>query len=173
MGIPKLTLYGFAGLLLMATGFFAGRLSASPTANAQTVSSPPAFSPAQPLNVQFDPSPTPDFGLPQQQTPQAAPDPREMIPLQPGPGQQQPGNPPGQQQGNAQECPVFIYQDGKLYMMPRPGQQPGQGQGNGPGIPGDGSPELIPMQPGPGLPSPGPTNPDPFAPKRPKADSRS
>jgi hypothetical protein len=166
-------LYGLAGLLLVGMGFFAGRLSAAPPlAQATSTVSPPIFSAAQSLKVQFDgiPAPTPDFGLPQQQTPQAAPDPREMIPLQPGPGQQ-PGNQPGQQ-GNSDQCPVFIYQDGKLYALPRPGQQPGQGQGPGPGIPGDGSPELIPMQPLPGTPIPGdPTNP--FTPNRPKADSRS
>lgn len=169
MVATQLGLYALAGSLLIATGFFTGRLSAAPTAISQTasVSPSPAFSSAQTLKIQFDQGPTPDFGLPQQ-IPQAAPDPREMIPLQPGPGQQPPGDQQGQQQGGDQ-CPVFIYQDGKLYMMPRPGQ----GQGNGSGIPGDGSPELIPLQPGPGLPLPGPTNPDPFAPKRPKADSRS
>lgn len=160
-------LYGLAGLLLVGLGFFAGRLSAAlpPVPRAASTVSPTIFSAVQSLKVQFDgiPGPTPDFGLPQQQTPQAAPDPREMIPLQPG---QQ----PGQQQSNSNQCPVFIYQDGKLYALPRPGQQPSQGQG--PGIPGDGSPELIPMRPLPGIPAPGdPANP--FTPNRPKADGRS
>lgn len=131
---------GLMGLGLGALGFALGRLSATP---------PQTWVRAQPLEaqgVQFA-----------QQTPE------ELIPLAPGPGQgpgQRPGNQPGQQQGQG-DCPIFVYQDGKLYQLPRPGQQPqpgqqpGQGQGQGPGIPG-GPQELIPLQPSPGLPMPDP-----------------
>ncbi len=102
-------------------------------------------------------------GLGQQQTPQ------ELIPL-PGPGQQtpgqQPGPPvPGQGQG---KCPVYIYQDGRLFQFPAPGQQPGQqpGQGNGPGPGTPGGPqELIPLDPGGGSGGGGnPGNPTPNLP---------
>lgn len=172
MVLPQLGLYGLAGLMLLGVGFYAGRMSAAPPARA-VAPGLPAFSAPPRLKAQFDgiPRSTPDFGLPQPPNPRSAPDPREMIPLQPGPGQQRPGNQPGEGQGNDQ-CPVFIYQDGQLYMLPRPGQQPGSGPGPGPGLPGDGSPELIPLQPLPGMPMPGnPTSP--FTPDRPKADSRS
>ena len=64
--------------------------------------------------VQFDP----------QQQLQPAPDPRELIPLQPG---------------QAEECPLLIYQDGQLFRLELPGQL-------GPGLPGE-SPELIPLDP--------------------------
>ncbi|RYM40011.1 MULTISPECIES: hypothetical protein [unclassified Meiothermus] len=109
---------------LMMAGFLMGRLSAlsSPLPPAAT---PPALR-ALPVQAQGDP--------------------REMIPL-PGPGNQQPGQQPGQGQG---ECPVLIYQDGQLYSFPGPGFGPG------PGFPG-GDPELIPLQPG--LPSPLPPTP--------------
>ncbi|MBF6593117.1 MAG: hypothetical protein IVW51_01555 [Thermaceae bacterium] len=161
----KLGLYGLGGLVLLASAFLAGRLStATPTSLHVT---PTASSAIQSFNTQFNQNPSPNFGLPPQ-TPQAAPDPREMIPL-PGPGNQQPGTQPGQQNGSAQ-CPVFIYQDGQLYALPQPGQQPGQGQGQGPGIPGGGSPELIPLQPLPGLPQPSPL-PSPFS--RPGGGNRS
>ncbi|GAO75023.1 hypothetical protein [Meiothermus ruber] len=89
------------------------------------------------------------------------PDPRELIPLQPGPG---PGQPqPGQEP--AAECPILIYQDGQLYRFDLPGQpMPGPGGPQpGPGMPG-GSPELIPLEPNtPSLPSP-PPQPTPTPP---------
>lgn len=106
-----------------------------------------------------------------QNTQQAAPvnpnnDARELIPLNPGgqqPGQgQQP--PPGQGQ-QPQNCPVQIYQDGKLYTFPQPGQQPQSGQQNG-NQPGRGGQpqELIPLQPN--APS---TSPQPNMPAQPRA----
>ena len=75
-------------------------------------------------------------------------DPRELVPLGPGPGDgpgQQPGQPqPGQgqpQQGQGQ-CTVLMMQDGQLYQL-----QPGQrGPGDGRGDPAGGD-ELIPLQP--------------------------
>jgi hypothetical protein len=69
-------------------------------------------------------------------------DPRELIPM-PGPGQQE------GQGGQPQECGIYLYQDGQLYQL-QPGQQlPGQGEG---------SPELIPLNPVPGGPG-GPSQP--------------
>ena len=98
--------------------------------------------------------------------PQAPNDPRELIPL--GPGQQPgrgPGQQPGQQPGQGTgECPVQIYQAGKLYTFPQPGQQPGQGNGPQPGQPGQPQ-ELIPLGPGngggatPSSPTPPPAAP--------------
>ncbi|MBB5233657.1 hypothetical protein [Deinococcus budaensis] len=112
-------------------------------------------------------------------------DPRELIPLVPGPGEgpgqtppglPQPGPqpPPGQAPGEG-ECTVLLHRDGQFYRL-QPGQpgtgQPGQGQPQpGPGQRGDGQPgadsdELFPLEPfgpGPGLPDlPGlpPTQPD-------------
>lgn len=109
---------------------------------------------------------------------QAPNDPQEMIPLIPGPGNQQPGQQPGQQDQGQGDCPILIYQDGKLYSFPRPGQlpqqgqQPGPGFGPGPGFPG-GDPELIPIQPGlPSNPSlPGPSLPSPTPPQQPQNPS--
>lgn len=80
----------------------------------------------------------------QQQPLQPAPDPRELLPLQPGPGQTQ-----------GEECPLLIYQDGQLFRFDLPGQPL-----PGPGMPG-GSLELIPLDPGLPLPPvPAPTPPD-------------
>lgn len=91
----------------------------------------------------------------QQQPLQPAPDPRELLPLQPGPGQG-----PGQTQG--EDCPLLIYQDGQLFRFDLPGQ-PLPGPGGplpGPGMPG-GSPELIPLDPSPPSPPvPAPPPPD-------------
>lgn len=141
----------------MAAGFVMGRLSAPAPPHLEAGTSPALHA----LPVQ---APVPN-------------DPREMIPLIPGPGNQQPGQQPGQQGQGQGDCPILIYQDGQLYSFPRPGQQPQQGQqpgpgfGPGPGFPG-GDPELIPLQPGlpsnPGLPGPSlptPTEPTPAPPQ--------
>jgi len=79
-----------------------------------------------------------------QQPLEPAPDARELIPLQPGPGQ-----------GPGEECPLLIYQDGQLFRFELPGQpMPGPGMPNG-------SPELIPLEPSaPAPPSP-PSRPGP------------
>jgi len=135
---PKM-LVAFAALSLVVAGFAAGRLSA-PGALASILGATP--------------------GQPRAQLVQQG-DPRELIPLNPQPGQGQgpgQGQPPGQGQ-QPQECPVYIYQDGQLYQFPAPGQQPGQqpGQGSGPGPGGPGDQELLPLHPNipsiPGLPS--------------------
>lgn len=112
-------------------------------------------------------------------------DPRELIPLVPGPGEgpgqpgPQPGTPqPGPQPPPSQapgegECTVLLHRDGQFYRLQpgqpgqgQPGQpQPGQGQ-RGDGQPGAESGELFPLEPfgpGPGQPDlPGlpPTQPD-------------
>lgn len=133
---------GLAVMVLLGTGFVAGRLSVQP----QQGEVFQAQRGARLQAVQFD----------QQQQLLPAPDPRELIPLQPGPGQPQPG------QGQGEECPILIYQDGQLFRFELPGQQmPGPGGPlPGPGMPG-GSPELIPLEPGtPSLPSP-PSSPQP------------
>ena len=128
-------------LSLAAASFAAGRLSAPRALE---------FGAAQSVGMVLvqNSSPAPSA------TPGQAPDdPRELIPLGPGqqPGQR-PGQRPGQQPGQGTgECPVQIYQDGKLYTFPQPGQQPQPGQGNGPqpGQPGQPQ-ELIPLGPGNG-----------------------
>ncbi|WP_245575093.1 hypothetical protein [Meiothermus rufus] len=131
-------------LVALGVGFGLGRLSLPPGGMLQAGSGPTLHP------VQFDP----------QQPLPPAPDPRELIPLQPGPGQPQPG------QGQGEECPILIYQDGQLFRFDRPGQ-PLPGPGGplpGPGMP-EGSPELIPLDPlnpAPPLPTPAPpqTGPD-------------
>ncbi len=105
-----------------------------------------------------------------QNTQQAAPanpnnDARELIPLNPNgqqPGQGQPP-PPGQGQ-QPQNCPVQIYQDGKLFTFPQPGQQNGNQPGRG------GQPqEIIPLQPETPSTTPQPNTPGQNTPAQPRA----
>lgn len=148
----KALAFVIGGALIAVSSFALGRITAPQQLLQARVQTPRL------IPVQDQQAP----GLGQQQTPQ------ELIPL-PGPGQQTPGQQPGpplpgqgQQPGN---CPVYIYQDGKLYQFPAPGQQPGQqrgpGNGPGPGTPG-GPQELIPLDPGGGGGNPG--NPTPNLP---------
>ena len=82
---------------------------------------------------------------------QASNDPREVIPLTPGSGQQPGAGPPQPGQG---ECTVLMFKDGQFYQMqPQPGGQPGTGPGRG--TPG-GDNELFPLQPAPAPVSPFP-----------------
>jgi hypothetical protein len=76
----------------------------------------------------------------------------ELLPL-PGQGQQ-----PGQQPGEVPQDCVLLFQDGQLYRM-----QPGQGGGM-PGF-GDGSPELLPLEPVPNIPGMPIPRPSPAIPK--------
>jgi hypothetical protein len=125
-----------------AVGIAVGRLGhPSPTAETAVATPPPLFRLAfvpEGLLIQ-------DNQQGQDDTPERDPnDPRELIPM-PGPGGNEPQ--PGQG-GQPQECGIYLYQDGQLYQL-QPGQQlPGQGEG---------SPELIPLNPMPGGPggSPG------------------
>lgn len=96
---------------------------------------------------------------------QAPPPIQELIPL-PGPGDQQPGQLPGQQQG--EDCPILFYHNGQLYRL-----RPGQGQ-DGQGRPGS-PPEFFQLDPyqGPPIPGlpipqmPGPQGPVPQVPGQP------
>jgi hypothetical protein len=128
------------GVVVLATGLFTagivvGRMSQTPEPEA--VSLPTEYSPDNLPIWRISP-------LVQDDAPERDPnDPRELIPM-PGPGQQQ-----GEGGQQPQECGIYLYQDGQLYQL-QPGQQlPGQG---------DGSPELIPLNPVPGGPG-GPSAP--------------
>lgn len=123
-----------ATLGALGLGFVAGRVSL-PAPGLASVPGP-ASAPLHPTRVQ------------------AQNDPRELLPLSPGPGQQ-PGQSPGPQSGPLQgqpqgECPVLLLKDGQLYQLqpgpgaPRPGEGPGQAPGNGGPGPDD---ELFPLQP--------------------------
>jgi hypothetical protein len=128
------TLWTLAALALALAAFAAGRLSApQPLATGPTM--PAGHTAAPALLIQAQPAPD---------------DPRELIPL-PGPGQQPP---PGE--GEAGECPLFLYQDGQLFRFDAPGGQPNGEPGQG------GSPELFPLQPAPpGQPRPAPPQEEP------------
>lgn len=119
-----------------AAGLWVGRLDVSTT---------PSDSPAATTTPFFRFAFVPEGVFVQDDTPERDPnDPRELIPM-PGPGGNEPQ--PGQG-GQPQECGIYLYQDGQLYQL-QPGEQlPGQGEG---------SPELIPLNPVPGGPggSPG------------------
>ena len=149
---------------LLGLGFMAGRISAPVQVQTVVLHQPQA----QP--VDFERVQVPELGTPSPDI-QAPPDPREMIPLGPGPGQgpgQQPGQGEQPGQGQGEECPILIYQDGQLFQLqPQqlPGQQPGQGQGPGPGM--GGPQELIPLGPGGGG-QPSPNTPTPQTPSSPQ-----
>jgi hypothetical protein len=140
-----LLLLGVAGLCFMA-GLLVGRLDyPSPTTANATATPTPLF------RFMFIRDGTlVQNNLVQDDTPERDPnDPRELIPL-PGPGGGT--EPPPGQGGAPQECGVYLYQDGQYYQL-QPGQLPG----------GEGSPELIPLNPAPGGPggNPGPAAPPP------------
>jgi hypothetical protein len=104
--------------------------------------------------------------VPQAPAPGGPPQLREFVPL-PGPGDQQPGQRPGQQQGDCEPI-ILFYHNGKLYQL-----KPGPGQQNGPGRPTQ-PPEfyqLNPYQgpPVPGLPAPVPPQGPGFAPVNPRS----
>ena len=160
----RLHAFQFVGAVaLIALGFLAGRIS---TPGQIVVSSQvPGQSASKSGLIQVQNSQLDQAQQPTQN------DPRELIPLGPNPGQGQGQKPqPGQQPG---QCPVYLFQDGKLYTLPQPGQQPGQGPGNQPGQ-GGGPQELLPLGPNGGGSSPGtpslpqlPNTPNPFTPNDP------
>jgi hypothetical protein len=91
---------------------------------------------------------------------------REFIPI-PGPGDQQPGQRPGQQQGECEPI-ILFYHNGQLFQL-----RPGQGPENGPGRPGT-PPEFFHMNPYqgpaiPGLPAPRPDRGPGFSPVNPRS----
>jgi hypothetical protein len=91
---------------------------------------------------------------------------REFIPI-PGPGDQQPGQRPGQQSGECEPI-ILFYHNGQLFQL-----RPGQGPESGPGRPGS-PPEFFYMNPYqgpaiPGLPVPQPDRGPGFAPVNPRS----
>lgn len=91
---------------------------------------------------------------------------REFIPI-PGPGDQQPGQRPGQQSGECEPI-ILFYHNGQLYQL-----RPGQGPESGPGRPGS-PPEFFYMNPYqgpaiPGLPVPQPDRGPGFSPVNPRS----
>jgi hypothetical protein len=103
------------------------------------------------------------FQAPPGQTPPTL---REFIPI-PGPGDQNPGQRPQQEQGDCEPI-ILFYHNGQLYQL-RPGEGPRDGQGR-PGAP----PEfyyLNPYQgpPIPGLPVPRPDQEPGFTPVNPRS----
>jgi len=110
------------------------------------------LAPAQRPVTQPVQAPQPDLGAPQLPLPGQAPQPgqappmREFVPL-PMPGDQTPGQRPGQQQGECEPI-ILFYHNGQLYQL-RPGPGPGP-DGNRPGVP----PEFYNLQPyqGPAIP---------------------
>jgi hypothetical protein len=112
--------------------------------------------PRQPVN----PAPAPF------QAPGQPPTLREFIPL-PGPGDQQPGQRPGNQSGDCEPI-ILFYHNGQLFQL-----RPGQGPQNGPGRPGT-PPEFFYMNPYqgpaiPGLPMPRQDRGPGFSPVNPRS----
>ena len=149
----RLHAFQFVGAVgLVALGFLAGRIS---TAASNVVLSRVAGQVSGQNSSKSGPIQVQNSQSDQAQQPTQN-DPRELIPLGPNPGQGQKPQPgQGQQPG---QCPVYLYQDGKLYTLPQPGQKPGQQPGQGPGnLPGQGGgpQELLPLGPNGGGSSPG------------------
>lgn len=128
-----------AGGMAYSAGYAAGR--SAPEAAA----APPSLT-AQPVQA-----PQPDQGAPsapapgQITPPGQTPNLREFVPL-PRPGDQNPGQQPGQQQGDCEPI-ILFYHNGQLYQL-QPG--PGDRNGNRPGVP----PEFYRLNPyqGPAIP---------------------
>ncbi|MGH2403296.1 MAG: hypothetical protein ACRDGN_02420 [bacterium] len=118
-----------------AAGHAAGR-SASATASVPS----PVVQPVQ--APQLDQNLPPAQIAPPGQTPNL----REFVPL-PFPGDQNPGQRPGQQQGDCEPI-ILFYHNGQLYQL-QPG--PGDRNGNRPGVP----PEFYQLNPYQGPPIPG------------------
>jgi hypothetical protein len=161
------------GVVAYTAGVAAGRTepaARTTPAVAQPAQAQNPFIPPEPfLGPQQGPAPQPAPGpQPFQFVPpgQSPPSLREFIPL-PGPGDQQPGQRPNQEQGDCEPI-ILFYHNGQLYQL-RPGQGPQDGQGR-PGTP----PEffyLNPYQgpPIPGLPQPGPDRGPGFSPVNPRS----
>jgi hypothetical protein len=133
---------------LVLAGFAAGRLSAGTGPG-------PVLAQAAPWSAA-----TVSIGavLPVQASP-APGDPRELVPLLPGPGD---GPFPGLTPEEAAECLLFMGPDGELYRL----DVPAPGEGPGPG----GPQELIPLQPL--RPQPSPLTPQPPQPPQPPGTLR-
>ncbi|MGH2371942.1 MAG: hypothetical protein ACRDIC_00480 [bacterium] len=122
-----------------AAGYAAGR-SAPATVDARSLTAQPAQAPRPDQSA--PPAPAPGQIAPPGQTPNL----REFVPL-PFPGDQNPGQRPGQQQGDCEPI-ILFYHNGRLYQL-QPG--PGDRNGNRPGVP----PEFYQLNPYQGPPIPG------------------
>lgn len=140
------------GGVAYAAGFVAGRAvpamsgvqPARATTLAQPVPVPQPMQAPQAVQAQPDQGPSPFQGPPPGQAPPTL---REFVPL-PQPGDQTPGQRPGQQQGDCEPV-ILFYHNGQLYQLrPGPGQQDGRGR---PGTP----PEFYQLNPYQGPPIPG------------------
>jgi hypothetical protein len=152
------------GGIAYTAGVAAGRTM--PAASAGVV---PTAQPAQSQDPFMPPGPflgPQPFKAPAQPAPGQPPTLREFIPI-PGPGDQQPGQRPGQQQGDCEPI-ILFYHNGQLFQL-----RPGQGPQDGPGRPGT-PPEFFHMNPYqgpaiPGLPAPRPDRGPGFSPVNPRS----
>ncbi|MBI3997983.1 MAG: hypothetical protein HY355_03040 [Armatimonadetes bacterium] len=141
------------GILMAGVGYAAGKATSVPAA---------AVSEPQPASVQ--PAQAPQFPPPS--VPGQPPTMREFVPL-PIPGDQQPFQLPGNQQGECEPI-ILFYHNGQLYQLrPGPGPQIGPGR---PGVP----PEFYRLEPYqgpaiPGLPFPAPDRGPGFTPVNPRS----
>jgi hypothetical protein len=170
------------GGIAYAAGVAAGRRMPAASAGVVPTAQPaqsqdPFMPPEQFLGPQQAPGPMPNqpfpntpgpapFQAPPQQAPGQPPTLREFIPI-PGPGDQQPGQRPGQQQGDCEPI-ILFYHNGQLFQL-----RPGQGPQNGPGRPGT-PPEFFHMNPYqgpaiPGLPAPRQDRGPGFSPVNPRS----
>lgn len=136
-------LFYLAGCGLVLAGFAAGRLSAGAGVGLAVTQAAPWSAATVSVGA----------ALPVQSTP-APSDPRELVPLLPGPGD---GPFPGLTPEEAAECLLFMGPDGEFYRL----DVPTPGEGLGPG----GPQELIPLQPL--RPQPAPLTPQPPQPPQP------
>jgi hypothetical protein len=156
------------GGIAYAAGASAGR--AAPATAAVRIAVQPVQGPGPfMLPDQLGPQPAPAPGQqPFQIVPpgQSPPTLREFIPL-PGPGDQNPGQRPGQQSGECEPI-ILFYHNGQLFQL-----RPGQGPQDGPGRPGA-PPEFFYLNPSqgppiPGLPVPRPDRGPGFSPVNPRS----
>lgn len=130
-----------AAIIVVAGVAYAAGHAAGRAALTASVAQPPS---TQAVQAQPDQGPSPFQGPPPGQTPPTL---REFVPL-PQPGDQTPGQRPGQQQGDCEPV-ILFYHNGQLYQLrPGPGQQDGRGR---PGTP----PEFYQLNPYQGPPIPG------------------
>ena len=139
--------------IIVGGAAYAAGLSAGHAAAAAGTPSPSTHAAAR--TAQAPDLPPPTLVPPSQVIPAPAPAPapgqpptmREFVPL-PMPGDQMPGQQPGNQQGDCDPI-ILFYHNGQLYQL-RPGPGPRDGQGR-PGVP----PEFYQLNPYQGPPIPG------------------
>ncbi len=153
---------GIVAAVAYSAGVAAGR-QAAVAATASPAAQPVARIAQEPFFAPGPQVPPPQAPVPQAPTP-GTPPLREFVPL-PGPGDLQPGQQPGDQQGDCEPI-ILFYHNGQLYQL-----RPGPGPQNGPGRP-TAPPEFYQLNPYqgppiPGLPAP-PQGPG-FAPVNPRS----